>query len=152
MIDKLRNDISAEQAEKERDNQEQTKDYEEFMRDSKDSRQIKKEDITNKSAAKGRAEEVLNAIKKKKNEALTEQGTILQKVEAVHANCNFIMENHGARQEARTNEIDGLKKSLAVLAGAGGTSYGATPVAQPEQPMVALEHSQGLNFLQRRMS
>lgn len=152
MLDKLRNDIAAEQAEKKRDNMEQTKDYEEFMRDSKASRQIKKEDITNKSAAKGRAEEVLNAVKKKKNEALTEQSTILDKVSAVHQNCNFIMENHGARQEARANEIDGLKKSLAVLAGASGTNYGTAPVVQPEQPMVDLAHSQGLNFLQRRMS
>merc|ERR1719399_2346994 len=93
MIDKLRNDIAAQQAEKKRDNQEQTKDYEEFVRDSQQSRQVKKEDVTNKSAAAGRAKEVLNAVKKKKTEALTEQGTILNKVEAVHANCNFIMEN-----------------------------------------------------------
>ena len=58
MLDKLRHDIAMEQEEKKRDNAEQTKDYEEFLRDSKASRQIKKEDITNKSAAKGRAEEV----------------------------------------------------------------------------------------------
>lgn len=151
MLDKLRNDIAAEQTEKKRDNVEQTGDYEEFMKDSKASRQIKKEDITNKSAAAGRAKEVLNAVKKKKTEALTEQGTILNKVEAVHANCNFIMENHGARAEARANEVDGLKKSLAVLAGASGTDYGTAPAPVAETPMVALSHSEGLSFLQKRM-
>jgi len=153
MITKLRTDISRQQAEKKRDSVEQTKDYEEFVRDSQQSRQVKKEDVTNKSAAKGRAEEVLNAVKKKKTEALTEQGTILNKVEAIHSNCNFIMENHQARREARANEVEGLKKSLAVLSGAQGTDYGAattTPAPTAMAPGLAPEFVQTSAFLARR--
>jgi len=147
MITKLRNDISASQAEKERDNQEQVKDYKEFLKNSADARECKKEAVTNKSAAKGRAEEVLNAVKKKKGEALTEQGVILSKAEAINANCNFIMENHEARAEARTNEIDGLKKSLAVLAGAGGQGFGA-PAPKPVDPNSTLMADGTASFLQ----
>jgi len=139
MIDQLRNDISAEQAEKKRDNEEQIKDYEEFMADSSASKDAKQTDITNKSAARGRLEELLQQIKKKKSESLEEQTAILSKVDALHQSCNFIMENHEARQQGRDNEIDGLKKSLAVLAGADGQDYGQP--APPQPPA----------FLQRRM-
>lgn len=89
--------------------------------------ETKNRDITNKSAARGRLEEVLNAVKKKKKESVEEEAVMQNKSAAVKENCAFILENHEARKEARGNEIEGLKKAVAVLAGA---DYGAEAVAQ----------------------
>jgi chromosome segregation ATPase len=126
LLVKLREEVSAEQAEKTRDEQEQQKDYEQFMADSSAALETKNRDITNKSAARGRLEEVLNAVKKKKKESVEEQAVMEKKDASVKQNCAFIMENHEARKEARANEIEGLKKAVAVLSGA---DYGAAPAA-----------------------
>jgi hypothetical protein len=61
----------------------------------------------------------------------TSKGTILKKLEAISESCSFIVANHEARQEARAAEIDSLKKSIAVLAGAGGENFGATTTPAP---------------------
>ena len=39
-----------------------------------------------------------------------------ERASGLHASCDFLVENYGARKEARTNEIEGLKNAKAVLA------------------------------------
>ena len=38
-----------------------------------------------------------------------------ERASGLHASCDFLVENYGARKEARTNEIEGLKNAKAVL-------------------------------------
>merc|ERR1719502_267135 len=117
MIQKLITDINADEAEKKRDEAESTKDYQEMVAASTASRKTKKSDITNKSAALGRMKETLNNLKKSKTDALTVMQETIQKKSATESSCTFILTAYEERKEARANEVEGLKKSMAVLAG-----------------------------------
>eukprot|EP00747_Dinoflagellata_sp_TGD_P153735 gnl/TRDRNA2_/TRDRNA2_177425_c1_seq2.p1 gnl/TRDRNA2_/TRDRNA2_177425_c1~~gnl/TRDRNA2_/TRDRNA2_177425_c1_seq2.p1 ORF type:complete len:106 (+),score=35.44 gnl/TRDRNA2_/TRDRNA2_177425_c1_seq2:38-319(+) len=74
--------------------------------------------MADKSAVKADTEATLQkneeALHAKQGEAMSNGQYIAQ----LHGECDWLIENYGARKEARNTEIDGLKKAKAVLSGA----------------------------------
>merc|ERR1719424_2480813 len=114
MIEELKTDYSdSEHAE-----EMAQKDYENLMSASQKSRAQSAKSITEKESAKAEwSEKIENS---KTEHALTTEGLLeLNKyIAGLHATCDFLVENHGMRKEARTNEIEGLKNAKGVLGGA----------------------------------
>lgn len=92
--------------------------YVELMTDSQTQRQQDSETITDKSAAKAQLEGSLVALKENKAMTLKQMDDLNAYNMEVHGSCDFILQNFKLREEARTNEIEGLKNAKAVLAGA----------------------------------
>jgi len=92
--------------------------YVELMADSQTQRQQDSETITDKSAAKAQLEGSLVALKENKAMTLKQMDDLNAYNMEVHGSCDFILQNFKLREEARTNEIEGLKNAKAVLAGA----------------------------------
>jgi len=118
LMDEILKELKNDMADAEFEEKNAQKDYEELMSESKTTRTEKTKGITNKEAAKaqiGEKKEV-NKVKEKADEEDVEH--IQDKVDNLHKDCDFILENYDTRKEARAQEVEGLKKAKAVLAGA----------------------------------
>lgn len=114
MVKELETDIAdAEYAEKT-----SQKDYEELMADSSKLVAEEKKAIADKSKAKADLENNLEEAKRNHKLADTALFELQTYKRELHESCDFIMESFEARKEGRTNEIEGLKRAKAVLAGA----------------------------------
>jgi FtsZ-binding cell division protein ZapB len=94
------------------------KDYEELLADADKSKKEDSKAIADKKATKADLEESLGEAKRThtlKTTALAENATYIADL---HKSCDFILANFEERREARTNEVEGLKKAKAVLSGA----------------------------------
>jgi chromosome segregation ATPase len=94
------------------------KDYENLMSSSQKNRAEMAKSITGKESAKADWSdkiEIANTDHASTTEALAK---IKQMIAELHSSCDFLIENYDARKEARTNEVEGLKNSKAVLSGA----------------------------------
>jgi len=93
-------------------------DYAELMGDSQASRAQNSKSIVDKNAAKAEAEQ--KSMSTKEAQASTSQELKLTQnmIKDLHASCDFIMQNHDLRKEARASEVDSLKNAKAVLSGA----------------------------------
>ena len=56
--------------------------------------------------------------KEKKTSEETQLGSLKQTMAQIHADCDFLIENHSFRKDARANEVEALKNAKAVLHGA----------------------------------
>jgi chromosome segregation ATPase len=93
-------------------------DYERLMDSSQKSRARSVESITSKEVAKANLDTQISSTK----EALASQEAELTNAKGyltqLHADCDFLLENHDLRKAARENEVEGLKNAKSVLAGA----------------------------------
>merc|ERR1719453_654182 len=93
-------------------------DYEKLMAESSAKRAADSKSVTEKTAMKAEMETELQATKDKKAaDAETLKGT-LDYIQSLHTECDFLLEHHQVRKEARASEIDALGKAKAVLSGA----------------------------------
>merc|ERR1719428_1320381 len=118
LMDNMANDLKAEHTEAEHEEEVAQKDYEDLMAASQETRSSNAKSITEKESAKSEwAEKIENA---KTDQASTTDALakLAEYIAGLHASCDFLVENYGARKEARTNEIEGLKNAKAVLSGA----------------------------------
>merc|ERR1719428_2523213 len=118
LIDKLANELKAEIQETEYDEKEAQEDYEELMADSAKKRAADSKTITEKESQKAGMEGDLEAAKKSKKAEDTNLMALKEYIAQLHSDCDFLIENFETRKEARANEIDALKKAVAVLSGA----------------------------------
>jgi chromosome segregation ATPase len=118
LIDKLKNELKMEIQENEYDEKEAQEDYEELMADSAKKRAADSKTITEKEAQKAGLEGDLEAGKKSKKAEDKNLMALEEYIAGLHADCDFLLENFDTRKEARANEIDALKKAVAVLSGA----------------------------------
>merc|ERR1719231_679358 len=102
-------DVKKEMQESEFEEKDAQSEYEEFMKDSTEKRADDTKAMADKSAVKADTESELV-----KNEEMANDMYIMN----LHGECDWLIENFDARKEARTTEIDGLKKAKAVLSGA----------------------------------
>merc|ERR1719443_231959 len=89
MIDSIVADVEKQIQEMEFAEKEAQKDYESFMSESAAKRAADAKSISDKEGEKAALEEALQDL---------------------HAECDWLMQNHELRKEARTGEIDALKK------------------------------------------
>jgi chromosome segregation ATPase len=118
LIDKLKNELKMEIKETEYDEKEAQEDYEELMADSAKKRAADSKTITEKESQKAGMEGDLEAAKKSKKAEDTNMMALKEYIAGLHSQCDFLIENFEMRKDARSNEIDALKKAVAVLSGA----------------------------------
>ena len=94
------------------------KDYENLMAASQKTRATNAESITEKESASAEWTEKIENAKTEQASTTEALAKLKEYIAGLHSSCDFLMENYGARKEARTNEVEGLKNAKSVLAGA----------------------------------
>merc|ERR1719164_282580 len=94
------------------------KDYEHLMGASQKSRAANADSITEKESASAEWTEKIENAKTDSASTTEALAKLKEYIAGLHSSCDFLVENYGARKEARTNEIEGLKNAKAVLSGA----------------------------------
>jgi len=118
MIDLLIKDLDKEMTEAETQEKDSQGDYEELMADSASKRAADSKSLTEKEGAKANTEVALERHTEDKASTNKELAAMLQYIQSLHAECDWLLQYHGVRQEARASEIDALGKAKAVLSGA----------------------------------
>jgi len=118
MMDMLKADLAKEIQEMEFNEKDAQEEYEQMVNDAADKRAADKLSIEEKTTTKAglEAEIVKNGDEKSAQEE--ELMATKQYIADLHAECDWLISNYGTRKEARTGEIDALKKAKAVLSGA----------------------------------
>jgi len=93
-------------------------DYERMSADAKEKRATDSSSLSEKSGAKADAEEAFQNHGDDKKAASASLAAVIQVTHATHAECDWLMQYHDMRTEARNDEIDSLDKAKAVLSGA----------------------------------
>merc|ERR1719161_1348796 len=88
------------------------------MKDTTEAKTAKKEDITSMEASVSRLEETLNDQKTVQSQTQDEMDSVVQKEHALHAECDFLLENYEEIKKARTDEIASINSAIAILSGA----------------------------------
>jgi len=118
LMDNMVNDLKSEHTESEHEEEVAQKDYEELMAASQKTRSQNAKSITEKESAKSEWSEKIENAKTEHASTSDALAKLAEYIAGLHASCDFLVENYGARKEARTNEIEGLKNAKAVLSGA----------------------------------
>merc|ERR1719316_2344520 len=118
MMDTIIKDLGDDMKDMEYEEKTAQKDYAELMADSQATRAGDTKALTGKSSTKAETENTLMATKETRSATSTDLKQVQTVIQDLHAACDFIMQNHDLRKEARTNEIEGLKNAKAVLSGA----------------------------------
>merc|ERR1719356_359426 len=93
-------------------------DYEEMMKDSAAKRASDSKLLSEKESAKADTEAALQASKESKTATTKELMGTLETIKALHTECDWLLQYHSVRKEARASEVDSLNKAKAVLSGA----------------------------------
>merc|ERR1719272_836574 len=118
MMDSIVRDLENDVKDAEYEEKTAQKDYAELMSDSQATRQADSKAIVDKTAAKAESESKLMETKEARGASAEDVSLIATTLQDLHGRCDFIMQNHDMRKEARANEIDSLKNAKAVLSGA----------------------------------
>merc|ERR1719299_349736 len=122
MLDKLMNDLKLEMKEDDMEEETAQKDYEEVMAKSADKRAMMSKRIVEKEGELAATEERLAKAKKTNKAQKTDLMDLGEFVASLHGQCDWLLQNFDQRKEARSNEIDAIKKAKAVLSGADFTA------------------------------
>merc|ERR1719160_1261814 len=131
LIKKLTNDLKMEMQANEMDEKTAQEDYEEFMADSAEKRATDSKTITEKEAQKAGLEGDLDQAKKDLKATSTDLLALGEYIAQLHGSCDFLLENFDVRREARSGEIDAIKKAKAVLSGADYSLVQVNAFLQP---------------------
>merc|ERR1719291_904426 len=118
MIDILIADLDKDNQEREVEEKDSQKEYEEFMADSAEKRALDSKAIGDKESDKAEAETQLQADEYTKKSKMFEAMETAKYIGALHEECDWLLKYFDARKEARTGEIDALGKAKDVLSGA----------------------------------
>jgi chromosome segregation ATPase len=137
MLDSIRQDLKVEQKEVEMEEKSAIEDYDETMADSKESKEAKEKDVIAKEGAISRIVEEIVVEKKGLATATDEMLSLRDKMSVLHESCDFLLANYDIRKKARSAEIEGLQKSIAILSGA---DFGGAAAASLLQIRSAMSH------------
>jgi hypothetical protein len=118
MIDMIIKDLDKEMTEAQTTEKNSQKDYEVMMSDSKAKRASDSKSVTGKQGAKAELESEAQTHKDGKASATKELAALAEYTHGLHTDCDWLVEHHQVRKEARASEIDSLNNAKAVLAGA----------------------------------
>eukprot|EP00420_Gonyaulax_spinifera_P036840 CAMPEP_0197885846 /NCGR_PEP_ID=MMETSP1439-20131203/15163_1 /TAXON_ID=66791 /ORGANISM="Gonyaulax spinifera, Strain CCMP409" /LENGTH=726 /DNA_ID=CAMNT_0043505599 /DNA_START=58 /DNA_END=2238 /DNA_ORIENTATION=+ len=118
MIDLLIKDLDKELTEAETAEKDAQADYEEMTKDSAEKRKADSKSLQQKSSSKAELEGSLEEHKEHRMDAGKELMATMEYIHSLHVECDWLVQNFDVRKEARTGEIDSLKKAKAVLSGA----------------------------------
>merc|ERR1719387_3195248 len=118
MIEKIIQEAKDLEAEATRAEAEDQKAYEDFVAETQTSIDEKSKEIVNKSEELAKAEEDKAQAETDKENVMLELDQLSNENMDLHKTCDFVMKNFEIRQDARDQEIEGLKKAKAILSGA----------------------------------
>jgi len=118
MIDSIVADVEKQIQEMEFAEKEAQKDYESFMSESAAKRAEDAKSISDKEGEKAALEEELQTNLASEKSTKLELMNTGKQLQDLHAECDWLMQNHELRTKARAGETDALKKASAVLSGA----------------------------------
>merc|ERR1719359_2399886 len=93
-------------------------DYEQSMTDSADKRATDSKSVADKTKGKAQLEADLEANSEEKKATTKTLMATLEHIQALHAECDWLLQYFEVRKEARTGEIESLKTAKSVLSGA----------------------------------
>ena len=97
---------------------ESQKNYEALMADAKAKRAADSKSVSQKEQTKTDLEGELQNHKDAKAKTTKELAATNEYIAGLHAECDWLLEHHAARNNARSGEVESLKNAKAVLAGA----------------------------------
>jgi hypothetical protein len=118
MIDLLVQDLSNEVTIMETEEKEAQADYEKLMKSSAAKRAIDVKVLTEKEGAKADGEATLQKYGEDARVSEKAVASTVDSLGSLHQDCDWLLQNFGIRREARSGEIESLKRARAVLAGA----------------------------------
>lgn len=118
MMDMLIADLEKEITEMEFEEKDSQAEYEQFIEDSKAKRVQDSKSLADKESNKAEAEDHLEKLGKQILTKMKEHMAVQDTLKQTHAECDWLLQNFDTRKEARTGEVDSLKKAKAVLSGA----------------------------------
>merc|ERR1719277_625336 len=113
MIDLLIKDLDKEMTEAETDEKDSQADYEQMMIDSAEKRTTDSKALSQKGSEKADTEADLQATSAHKADQSKELMATMKYISSLHAECDWLLKYFDARKEARTGEIDSLKRAKA---------------------------------------
>merc|ERR1719468_989090 len=93
-------------------------DYEQLMKDAAEKRTTDSKALTEKGAAKADTEARLQERTERKAAGTNELMATEKYDMNLHAECDWLLKYFDVRKQARSDEVDSLKKAKAVLSGA----------------------------------
>jgi len=118
MMDSMVADLDKEMQVAEVEEKDGQAEYEDFMRDASEKRVLDSKSITEKDGTKADDEANLQKITKERQSKMKTALATVTVIEGLHKDCDWLLKNFDVRKEARTGEIEALKKAKAVLSGA----------------------------------
>jgi len=118
LMDKLAGELKTDVKESQFEEKESQKDYEELLGEAQKTRADDVKSISDKNAAKADLEVSVTETKRTHSLKTTALAEVGQYIADLHRQCDFVVATFEERREARTNEVEGLKKAKAVLSGA----------------------------------
>merc|ERR1719163_2600783 len=118
MMDGLLKDLELEMTEAKAEEKNAQKDYEKYVADSAEKRAADSKSLKEKAGVKADAEAELQTLGEDKKSKLGEAKATAEYIVQLHLECDWLVKNYALRKEARSGEVDALKKAKAVLSGA----------------------------------
>lgn len=118
MLSLLQADLSKEINQLESQDAQAQKDYEDFIKDSSKKRAIDSKAVADKEGSKAQYEMTLAQDTEELRGQQTELTQTNAELLSLHGDCDWLLQNHELRKNARAQEKDSLQKAKAVLQGA----------------------------------
>merc|ERR1719183_3070093 len=111
MMDGLVAELDKEMTEAKMEEKDAQEDYESFMADSTAKRAEDTKTLGDKQGALAEADTALEATKGQHKDASDDLMAVNKYISDLHADCDFLLQNYDLRRDARTGEIEALKKA-----------------------------------------
>jgi len=118
MVDLLIKDLDKEMTEASTDEKNSQADYETMMSESAAKRASDSKSLSGKVSTLADTESELESLKEAHKAAGRELMAMSKYIASLHGECDWLVQYHEVRKEARVGEIDSLNKAKAVLSGA----------------------------------
>jgi len=118
MLQTMIADVEKEITESKTEEENAQEEYETLIADSGEKRRMDSKSLSDKESAKADLEKALQQMAKEEKTTKFEVMATAETLKDLHLECDWLLNNFEARKEARTGEIDALKKAKAVLSGA----------------------------------
>jgi hypothetical protein len=118
MMDMIIADLDKEMQEAEVEETDAQQEYEQFTKDAAEKRILDSKSLQQKESAKADSGAALLEYQQEHTDKMKEAMAIVDVLKNLHQDCDWLLQNFDVRKQARTDEIDALKKAKAVLSGA----------------------------------
>merc|ERR1719450_1051820 len=118
MIDLLVKDLDKEMTEAKTNEENARKNYENLMTDASNKRKTDLESLELKKSEKAGLENDIAEQNESNDSTSKELMATTKFIASLHAECDWLLQNHDTRKEARVSEVEQLKQAKAVLSGA----------------------------------